>query len=195
MEVPVELSFRNMLHSSEMEATVREKVAKLEEFYDRITAARVVVEAPHHRHRKGNEYHVRIFLSVPQHEIVVDRDPGEHHSHEDVYVAIRDAFDAARRQLQDYARKLDGRTKSHEPPPHGRIKEIFPSSIDIKEGYGFIVSADDGRDIYFDAHSLLDAELTDLAVGTQVRYVEEEGDKGPQATSVRLVGRHHHLAE
>jgi cold shock CspA family protein/ribosome-associated translation inhibitor RaiA len=194
MQVPVEINFRNMEHSPELEELVQTKVSKLEEFYDRITACRVVVEAPHQHHQKGNEYHVRIYLSVPQHDIVVDRDPGEHHSHQDVNVAIRDAFDAARRQVQDFARKLEGKTKTHETPPHGRIKEIFPSSIDVNEGYGFITSSD-GRDIYFDARSLLDAGLKDLEVGTEVRYVEEAGEKGPQATSVRLVGQHHHLSE
>jgi cold shock CspA family protein/ribosome-associated translation inhibitor RaiA len=194
MQVPLELSFHNLEHSPEIETSIRERVDKLEEFYDRITACRVVVELPHLHHQKGKIYQVRIYLSVPTQEIVVDREPGERRSHEDVHVAIRDAFDAARRQLQDYARKLDGRTKSHEPSPHGTIKEFFPSAIDANEGYGFI-TAPDGRDIYFDAHSLLDVQLTDLAAGMEVRFVEEEGDKGPQASSVRLVGRHHHLAE
>ncbi len=194
MQVPLEISFRNMERSPELEAEVREKADKLEEFYDRITACRVVVEAPHQHHRQGNVYHVRVYLSVPEHDIAVDRDPGTHHAHEDVRVAIRDAFDAARRQLQDVARELRGDTKSHETPPHGRIKEIFPSAIDSEEGYGFIV-APDGREIYFDARSLLDAKLTDLAPGIEVRFVEEAGEKGPQASSVRLVGRHHHLVD
>jgi cold shock CspA family protein/ribosome-associated translation inhibitor RaiA len=194
MQVPLEISFRGMDRSPELEAEVREKAAKLEEFYDRITACRVVIEAPHQHHRTGNVYHVRIYLSVPQHDIAVDRDPGEHHAHEDVHVAIRDAFDASRRQLQDVARKLRGDIKAHETPPHGRIKEIYPSAIDPQEGYGFITTSD-GRDIYFDSNSLLDGELTDLAPGTEVRFVEEAGEKGPQASSVRLVGQHHHLMD
>jgi cold shock CspA family protein/ribosome-associated translation inhibitor RaiA len=194
MQVPLELSFRNIEHSAEIEADVREKVDKLDEFYGRITACRVVVEAPHQHHHKGNIYHVRIYLSVPQLDIVVDRDPGAHHAHEDVHVAIRDAFDAARRQLQDAARKLRGATKTHESPPHGWVRDIFPSADDPHEGYGFIETPD-GREVYFHAHSLLDVELGDLPSGVEVRFDEEAGENGPQATSVRLTGRHHHLVE
>lgn len=194
MQVPLELSFRNMERSAEIEAEVRDKVDKLEEFYDRITSCRVVIEAPHQHHRKGNVYHVRIYLSVPQHDVVVERDPGEHHAHQDVHVAIRDAFDAARRQLQDLARKQRGTTKTHESPSHGRVRDIFPSADDPNEGYGFIETPD-GREVYFHAHSLLDVELKELTAGAEVRFVEQAGEKGPQATSVRTTGRHHHLAE
>lgn len=194
MLVPLEIRFRNMEHSPELEADVREKAAKLDEFYDRITACQVVIEAPHQHHRKGNLYHVRVYLSIPQNDISVDRDPGEHQAHEDVRVAIRDAFDSARRQLQDRVRKLRGDIKSHESPSHGIVKAIYPSAIDANEGYGFLV-ATDGYDVYFDAHSLIDVQLTDLAPGTEVRFVEEVGEKGPQASSVRLVGRHQHLIE
>ena len=194
MQVPLELSFRNMDHSTAIEEDVQKHVDKLEEFFDRITACRVVVEAPHHQHHKGNLYQVRVYLSAPGQDIVVDRSHEQDHSHEDVHVAIRDAFNSARRQLQDYIRKLRGDVKEHDTPPHGRIKEFFPSSIDLEEGYG-VIETSDGRDIYFDAHSLIDAELKDLAEGMEVRFVEEEGEKGPQASSVRLIGRHHHLPE
>lgn len=194
MQVPLEVSFRNMERSPELEAAVREKAAKLEEFYDRITACRVVVEAPHEHHQKGNLYHVRVYLSLPEHDVAVDRDPGEHHAHEDVQVAIRDAFKAARRQLQDVVRKLRGKTKSHETPPHGRVKQVFPSAADPGEGYGFIETPD-GRAVYFHAHSLLGVELKGVGPGMEVRFVEEQGEQGPQATSVQVVGRHHHLTE
>lgn len=184
MQVPLELTFRNMDHSPELEADIRERAAKLDEFYDRITACRVVVEAPHHHHREGNVYHVRIYLSVPGHDIAVDRDPDVHHSHEDLRTAIRDAFKAARRQLQDVARKLRGDVKAHELPAQGRITKLLPSADDPSDGYGFLETPD-GREVYFHANSLLDATFEDLDVGAELRFVEEEGDKGPQATSVR----------
>jgi ribosomal subunit interface protein len=194
MQVPIEVSFRNMEHSAEIEDDVREKAAKLDEFFDRITACRVVVEAPHQHHQSGNIYHVRVYLSVPQHDIVVDRDPGAHHAHEDVHVAIRDAFDAARRQLQDVARKMEGKIKAHEAPPHGRIAKVFPNDLDPAKSYGFIETPD-GRELYFHANALLDVEFEKVDVGAEVRFIEEEGEKGRQATSVQLVGRHHHLSE
>src|SRR6185369_9768484 len=92
MQVPAEISFRNMDRSEYVEADVREQVAKLEEISDRITRCRVVVDVPHRHQHQGNLYHVRIRLGVPHRELVVDRAPAEKHAHEDVYVAVRDAF-------------------------------------------------------------------------------------------------------
>lgn len=102
MQVPLELSFRNMEHDESIEQRIREKVAWLEKFSDRITSCRVVVEKPHTHKSHGNLYHLRIDLTLPGKEIVVTRDPSDHHEHEDMRAVIRDAFDAARRQLQDF---------------------------------------------------------------------------------------------
>jgi ribosome-associated translation inhibitor RaiA len=87
-------------------------MAELEKVFDRITSCRVMIEAPHQHQRKGRLFHVRVDLTVPGGELLVRRDPAEHHAHKDVYVAIRDAFDAAVRQLEDHARKLRGDVKS-----------------------------------------------------------------------------------
>lgn len=106
MQVPVQITFRGMDSSPALETRIREHVAKLESFHDRITGCDVVVELPHQHHRHGKQWHVRIDLRVPGHEIVVSRDPGKDEDHEDVYVAVRDAFLAARRQLDEYVDKL-----------------------------------------------------------------------------------------
>ena len=106
MELPIQITFRGMGPSDAVEARIRERAAGLERFYDRITGCRVVVEAGHRRHHKGRIYHLRVDLTVPGGEIVVKRDPPEHHAHEDVHVAVRDAFDAARRQIEDHVRRL-----------------------------------------------------------------------------------------
>lgn len=113
MQLPLQITFRDIPHSDAIEAAIQEKAAKLEQFYDRIMSCRVIIEAPHGHRHKGNLYHVRVELTVPDGELVVSRAPKEHKAHEDAYVAIRDAFDAARRQLQDYARKQRGEVKSH----------------------------------------------------------------------------------
>ena len=102
MKLPLEITFRNVEASDALEADIRAKAEKLDLFYDRVMACRVVVDAPHKHHHKGNVYHVRIDLTVPDGELVVSKDAGQDHAHEDPYVAVRDAFDAARRQLQDY---------------------------------------------------------------------------------------------
>ena len=106
MQVPVEIVFHNVDRSPAVEAAVRERVAKLEQFSASITSCRVTVEAPHRHHQQGNLFAVRVDLHFPVGEAVVNRSPSENHAHEDVYVALRDAFKAARRQLQDHERRL-----------------------------------------------------------------------------------------
>lgn len=105
MEIPLQVTFRGFDGSAAIEAKVRERANKLERFYDRIISCRVLIEDPHRHQHKGKLYHVRIDLTVPQQELVVSHDPGNDHGHEDVYVAIRDAFEAAERQLDEFARR------------------------------------------------------------------------------------------
>jgi ribosome-associated translation inhibitor RaiA len=106
MQVPLQIVFEHVDHSDAIEAGVRKEAQKLERFYDRITSARVVIGRPQHRHHKGDTYSVRIHLAVPdRQDVVVSRDPGATGRHEDIHVTIRDAFDTAGRQLQDFARQ------------------------------------------------------------------------------------------
>jgi cold shock CspA family protein/ribosome-associated translation inhibitor RaiA len=185
MQIPLEIAFRGVPRWEKAEADVRAHAAELERFCDRITRCRVLVEAPHQHQDKGQIYHVRIDLTVPGKEIVVKRDPAEHRPHEDLYLAIRDAFRAARRQIQDYVRERRGFVKAHEAPPHGHVTRLFP-----KEGYGFLETPE-GHEVYFHRNAVLD-DFAELAVGSEVRFAEEQGDRGPQATTLRLVGRHGH---
>lgn len=190
MQLPLQISFRNMDPSEAVEARVREKAAKLERYIDRIMGCRVVVEAPNRRGRKGKLYHVRIDITVPGHEIVVNREAPANHAHEDVYVAVRDAFDAAARQLEDHSRRRRGAVKAHEAPLHGTVARLFPD-----KDYGFI-AASDGRDVYFHRNSVVEGSFDDLEEGSEVRLVvaEKDGEKGPQASTVHPVGKHHPVA-
>lgn len=113
MQVPLEVTFRGIQHSDAVEARIREKVAKLEQFCDSIISCRVAVEGEHHHQHQGNLYKIRIDLSVPQKHLVVSRDHHDKQAHEDIYVALRDAFDAAKRQLEEYTRIQRGETKNH----------------------------------------------------------------------------------
>jgi len=186
MQLPLQISFRNMDVSPAIEARIREKAAKLDQFSDRIMSCRVVVECPRRRGHKGKLYHVRIDMTVPGGgEIVVNREAPQNHAHEDVYVAIRDAFNAAARQIEDHARKRRGEVKAHDVPLHGTVVSLFPD-------YGF-VRASDGREIYFHRNSVVEGTFEDLAEGSEVRLVvaEKEGEKGPQASTVRPIGKHH----
>jgi len=177
MQLPPQITFRNMEPSEAIEKAVERRLVRLEKFFPRIMGCRVLVEVPHRHHRKGKLYHVRVDLTVPGEELVVGREPAEHEAHLDVYVAIRDAFDAARRELEDYARRWDGRVKRREVPERARVKSLFPH-----EGYGFL-ETEEGREIYFHRNAVL-GDFDRLEPGSKVRFAEEAGEKGPQATTV-----------
>jgi len=185
MEPSVQITFRHMDPSVAMEAKAREQAQRLERFYDRITSCRVVIEAPHKHHNKGNLYHVGIELTVPDDKLVISRDREQHHANEDPYVAIRDAFDAMRGRLESYVMRRRRDVKTHEVPPHGRIARLDPA-----RDFG-LIQTPDGREIYFHRNSVVDTEFDKLEVGTEVRFVEGLGEEGPQATTVHVVGKHH----
>lgn len=113
MAIPLQIIFRNMDASDAVRARIEEHADKLALFHDRVMSCRVVVDAPHRRRRQGKIYHVSIDAKVPGTEIAVNRAPDGHHAHEDVYMAVRDAFNALARRLQDVARIRRGDTKTH----------------------------------------------------------------------------------
>jgi len=182
----LQITFRNIDASPAVEAKIRERARELEQFFDRIVSCRVVIEAPNRR-RHGDLYHIRVDLKVPGNEIVVKRDPPEHHAHEDIYVAVRDCFDAVRRQLEDHVRRQRGDVKAHDVPAHGRI-----GSLIAERDYGFI-NASDGTEVYFHRNAVANGVFEKLQVGDEVRFSlhSGEGEKGPQASAVVPIGKHH----
>lgn len=178
MQIPLQITLRDMPPSEAVETRIREKAQKLDSFYDRIMSCRVVVESPQRHQHQGKLHSVRIDLSVPGVELVVNRV-----EHEDIYVAIRDAFNAIGRKLEDYARRQRGDVKIHDVPSRGRITKIFPV-----QGYGFIETPD-RRELYFNRNSVVEPEFEQLAIGAEVSYVEEQGKEGPQARRVST-GKH-----
>jgi len=181
MQKPVQITFRGMESSKAVEESIREHVEKLNRYYDGIIGCRVVLEAPHRQHHQGNLFRVSIDIKVPGSEILISRDKGDKHDHEDAHVAIRDAFLSARRRLEDFARRQRGNVKVHEQPSSATVVRTFP-----EQDYGFLLTPD-GREIYFHRNSVLNQQLEELQIGTAVHFVEEPGEKGPQATTVRLV--------
>ncbi|MEJ7591537.1 MAG: cold shock domain-containing protein [Planctomycetaceae bacterium] len=130
-----------------------------------------------------------MLLSVPRRELVVNHNPGKDETHTDAYIAIRHAFKAMRRELDDYVREIRGDVKSHETSPHGKVSELFPM-----EDYGFNKTPE-GRRVYFHRNAVLDGQFDELDLDSEVCFAEELGDKGPQASTVRLVGRHYHAVD
>jgi ribosomal subunit interface protein len=109
MQTPIQITVRDMPHSDVLDDHIRAKAVKLEQYFSPITSCRVVAQAPHKHHHQGRQFTVRLDITVPGKEIVVNHDHDE-----DVYVALRDAFAAAKRQLEDYARMRRGETRTRQ---------------------------------------------------------------------------------
>ena len=199
MILPVQVTFREIDADPELDRVVREQAAKLERYFSRITSCRVLIEMLG-RHARGNQYHVRIDLGLPEGELLVESAPALHSALRDVEAekitksaelgrlhktprrAILDAFREMRRRLQDYARKQRDEVKLRaQPLVRGEVVRLLP-----EEGYGFIETPD-GRQVYFHRDAVLNGRFPILRTGSQVRFCEEPGEKGPQATTVRIV--------
>jgi len=176
MKIPLQVTFRNMPHSDAIEAKINEKAAKLDKYYDKIMSCRIVVEESQRRQHQGKLFSVHIDITSPGKELAVTREENE-----DPYVALRDAFNTAVRRLEEHARRKRGEVKTHEIPPTGRIVRIFP-----EESYGFIITPDHSE-IYFHRNSVLNDDFSNLKFGTEVSFVEEQGEKGPQAARVVIM--------
>jgi ribosomal subunit interface protein len=178
MQRELQISSRNFDLTPAIEKQVRERAEALELYFERLTGCRVVLEAPVRHHRKGGPFKVRIDMRAPGAELSVTRQDAE-----DLSLAVREAFDAARRRLEDHLRELRHDVKTHEAAAVAHVARIF-----APDGYGFLAAAD-GREIYFHRNSVLDGRFGDLKPGMRVRFVESEGEKGPQASTVAILGR------
>jgi len=176
MNIPLQITFRNMPSSEAIEAKINEKAAKLEKYFSRIMSCRVVVEESQRRQHQGKLFSVHIDITVPGKELAVTREENE-----DPYVAMRDAFNTAARRLEEHARQKRGEVKTHEAPPTGRIVRIFP-----EQAYGFIITPDH-REIYFHRNSVLNDDFSNLKFGVEVSFIEEQGIEGPQAARLAII--------
>lgn len=114
MNIPLTITFRGMEPSPAVRAEIERKLGKLERFSDRIQNCHVTVQGSHHHHQ-GNLFHIQIDLSIPGNDLHIHREADKEHAHEDPFVAIRDAFDKAKRQLEDQVRLLRGDVKTRSP--------------------------------------------------------------------------------
>lgn len=183
MQTPPQITFKDIDHSDAIEARVRERIEGLEKIFDRITSCQVRVRAPHQRHRKGTQYVIEIDVQTPAGSLNVGREPGDNFAHQDIYVAIRDSFNAADRMLRKWKDQHKGRPEVSSSPLQGRI-----DSINLEDGFGQI-AATDGRLIYFHQNSVINEEFSELGVGDTVELSVDytEADEGPHASMVRLI--------
>jgi cold shock CspA family protein/ribosome-associated translation inhibitor RaiA len=199
MTMPPTVTFRRMRGTDALDADIRARLERLERYCPSLMDARVLVEPLARQHRAGTHYHIRIDLTVPGEEIAItheaslrptaralasrktqkqdEPDPAA----KQLGVAIRESFAVARRRLQDYVRRRRRAVKVHAPRPVGRVVRLLPA-----KACGFLV-AEDGREVYFHRNSVLNGGFRDLTVGSRVAFVEERGDKGAQASTVRRV--------
>ncbi len=196
MILSVQTTYRGIERTERLDALVREEASILDRFFNGVVSCRTLIEQPHAHHRQGAPFHVRIEIGVPGKELVISHTPdlrdtlrGEEigrttksseidAEHKDVELAIRDAFRKAGRQLQDYARRKTGDVKTHEAPLSGEV-------LKLGRDYGFLLSPD-GVEVYFHRNSVLNGAFDRLHIGSTVRYAEEEGEKGPQASTVTV---------
>jgi cold shock CspA family protein len=186
MNTPLQVAFHNLPRSRTIESAVQDAVERLEGLSDRLVRCSVVIDRPHRHRKQGSGLQVTIDLKVPGSELVVRREPADGLESSDLLALIHDAFEDLQRRLEEFVHRRHRFVKAHDEPPHARVARVFPD-----DGYGFLETSD-GRELYFHRNSVLNQGFKRLDVGTEVTFIEELGDKGPQASTVKLVGRHNH---
>lgn len=178
MRTPLQITFHGLERSDAVEAAVRQKAEHLERFAADVMSCRVVVDLLQKHKHQGRPFGVRIDLTLPGRELVVDRVENE-----DVYVALRDAFDDMKRQLEEAVRQRRGDEKQHPRELHGEVARLVDDG-----GFGFIRTPD-GEEYYFGRDNLASGQFETLEVGTPVQFIADVGAQGPQAHRVS-VGKH-----
>lgn len=172
MQVPIQVTFRDVKHSPGVDSHIQEKSEKLNQMIDNIISCQVVVEYVSKQQQSGNLYNVRIVVTVPGHEFV-----STHNHDENMYVSIREAFDDMTRQLEECSKMMHRKVKNHPPICEGRVARIFDN------GFGFIETAN-GDEYYFNENNVVHPQFAHLRVGEHVRFIEHMGDEGLQAHRV-----------
>ena len=186
MKIPPEITYRNLEKTEAIDNLVREKIAKLEQFCDYINSCHVVLEKAHENPSSGSPYRVSIDITIPHsREIAVVESPDTGKQYPPLEAVIRDAFEAARRQIVSISTEQQGERKSH---PEQRMDAVV-TKLFLEGGYGFIKAIDTGKEIYFHRNSVTNDDFDRIEVGTGVRYKEIEGEMGPQATTVQIIDK------
>ena len=179
--VPLQIVSRDMRLSPSIRFAIRERFSHLQQLFDGLVRCEVTIDRPHRHHRKGGKYHITIRMSVPGNTLAVSREAEEDGAHEIFPIALHDAFRAAERRLLHYSKKMQDHGPISNHFQRGWISRIYPD-LD----YGFI-QCTDGREIYFHRNSVKGGHFENLNEGMVVRFQDEPGDKGPQASFVRSV--------
>jgi cold shock CspA family protein/ribosome-associated translation inhibitor RaiA len=184
MQTAPELIFHDVDRSPWVENYILERVQRLERFADGITTCRVSLTQEQASHHKGNRYSVLVEVRMPpNHDLAARKEKVIRDMQTQLPALINLAFGAIERQLKKTAALRRYEEKRHDGQPHGIVEKV------LDEGYGFLRAIDDDRQVYFHRNSVLHDDFERLAVGTEVRYTPQEGEQGPQASSVQIVAK------
>jgi len=178
MKIPLEIAYENMEPTPDAERHVLRGLERLERVSPDLMAVRVTLAQRNPRRETGTLYQVNLQLTRPGPDVAISRTAPRHSESENLVTAIGEAFEKARRELIELRDIRRGDVKGHEPPQFGKVTDLFPD-------YGFIRGADD-RIVYFHRNSVGGA-WAEVHVGDEVRFGDEPGEKGPQATMVQIV--------
>lgn len=187
MKVPPEITYRNVDKTAAIDTLINEKIAKLEQLCDYISSCQIAIEKVHDRPRSGSPYRARIDLTLPpSHELVADSNPSDNNQYVELDAVIRDAFRKMERQLKQQIQQQ----RESEKTKSGSATDTTALVVRLfrAEGYGFLRSLE-GEEIYFHCNSVLHNDFDRLELGTGVRFEAEDGEQGPQATSVQIVDK------
>jgi cold shock CspA family protein/ribosome-associated translation inhibitor RaiA len=181
MQTPPEIKFHDVDRSQWVETYILERVQHLERFAEGITTCHVTLGQEAAKHNKGNRYSVMVEVRLPpNHDLAAKKQKIVHDMPTQLPALINLAFGAIEKQVKKTAQIRRADVKRHDGEPHGLVAELSP------DGYGFIRSFDN-RDVYFHRNSVLHGDFERLTVGAEVRFSAEQGDEGPQASSVQLL--------
>ncbi len=180
----LEMTFRDVEKTPEIEELIKQKTARLDKVFPDLMSCRISVEKPQKHQRSGSPFRVRIEMGVPGDDIMVTRESGEGDMHEPLSKIVNQAFTVARRRLREAKERREGRVKTH---PAQEVMAVVGRMF-REQGYGFILTPE-GREIYFHRNAVLNDDFARLTSGTGVRFTEEMGTEGPQASTVQIVDK------
>jgi cold shock CspA family protein/ribosome-associated translation inhibitor RaiA len=188
MQTAPEVIFHDVDRSAWVENYIHERLQRLDKFAEGITSCRVSLTQDQASHHKGNRYSVMVEVRTPpNHDLAARKAKIIRDMPTQLPALINLAFGAMERQLKKTAelRRGEGRNPEnrHDGQVHGIVEKLF------EEGYGFLRAVGNERQVYFHRNSVLHGDFDRLAVGTEVRFIPQDGDDGPQASSVRIVAK------
>jgi len=174
MQQPLQITIKDIEHTPAIEAHIHSKAEKLSQYFEDIISCHVLIEQTQKHQHQGKLHNVHIKIHVPGKELAVN-----HNESENLWIAIRDAFDSMRDQLNSYRDQIRHHVKSHPELVHGEVVRLF-------DDFGFILGTDGLTEYYFNSSNVVSHRFQRLKIGIGVQFIEDSDGEGPQAKRVSL---------